>query len=1055
MTNRKAKQFVFISAVLLFGLALGWEINRFFNIEFQPKELPSPVRPKLVRAESLPLFSSTIDAICVEPQKLSEELYQRALGSLADALQLRTGVRPAIVDSMISIPTGPMTIITVGAAACGGAAGQPQDRPAGREAFSIRTYRLAGARVLNIAGGSPLGDAYGIYWLADELLSERSEAEIFNLNRTIAPALPYRYVDMGAVGITPDAAAWGSDYRHNSRAFEDVMLAAAPYVDDEAFSHAFEQFKDYLHRMIAYGCNGIVFDGFLEFINFDRVGGGHDVYSSECNMRGRHLALRRKFRQLFDYAHSLGIKVVLKTDMLALTPELERFFRTSIGSLDAGDQRLWEVYRLGLVELFEVFPFVDGLMVRTGEAGGIYNVDGWEYYSRLGVRQDQAVQMMLQAFLSAAQEYGRNIYFRNWSIGVGGTGDMHANPSAYQRILGNFNSPRLVVSTKYCGGDFFSYLPHNPTLRVGKQARLVEFQARREFEGFGVLPNYMAMIHQSALRDLRHENPNIQGIWLWTQNGGPLRAGPLALYPFHGFWNLIDANVYATARLAWDPDIDLNVVTDIWVRKNFGLDPTTVDRVKQMLLLSHEAVAKGLYLGHSARRRLVAFGLEPPPTPWMWDLVSGSSSALSMVYLGNKGHLRETLDEGFEAVRLVQRMRDLMRGVSVHGASAWQLYSKLMNALDYEEDLFATLATYRLAFLPYYHWLDTGDPVAFSNWQTNMAEFEARKRQHLAKYADNLDFPAYNFMPADVGMAHAKRSNAMMVIARLVVLLGLCMLILGSGPLHGCACRFPGKAGLRVLWLATATPDADLSNDLQTGFDRFAVLLPFALFAIGLLTFSSFLSVEFPLWLGLLTVVHLCPPLWLVKGERAAVFRLLAAMAGSLLCVTILLMGIVAIRGPVYFWFQFWTSPIFRMLFAALLFAWMFWSYWKLRVVFRSTSARSFPVAAGALLSSVGAAVLVGSAVCAVTGLEERLTAVNNEMAILPLCLSKVLGITTHLNISESLPTYGVWLGLIMLMVGLAANRLRKARPGWLSAPQAERHAGLDMTALSKSASER
>ena len=44
--------------------------------------------------------------------------------------------------------------------------------------------------------------------------------------------------------------------------------------------------------MIAFGYNGIIFDGFLEYVDFDKVGNGFQVYGLDSDYRPRHAALR-------------------------------------------------------------------------------------------------------------------------------------------------------------------------------------------------------------------------------------------------------------------------------------------------------------------------------------------------------------------------------------------------------------------------------------------------------------------------------------------------------------------------------------------------------------------------------------------------------------------------------------------------------------------------------------------------------------------------------------------------------------------------------------------
>ena len=187
--------------------------------------------------------------------------------------------------------------------------------------------------------------------------------------------------------------------------------------------------------------------------------------------------------------------MILYTDMVALTPSLREYFQRRFGGLVTEDPAFWEVYRLGLEELFQKMPYVDGLMVRIGEAGAVYNVPGWDYTSVLAVRTVPAVQAMLRALLQAAEAHGKLIVFRNWAVGLGQVGDMHEDPEAYKEILEGVDSPNLIVSTKYAMGDYYSYLPLNPTFTQGTQKRIVELQNRREYEGFCAFPNYVAPVH--------------------------------------------------------------------------------------------------------------------------------------------------------------------------------------------------------------------------------------------------------------------------------------------------------------------------------------------------------------------------------------------------------------------------------------------------------------------------------------------------------------------------------------------------------------------------------
>jgi hypothetical protein len=996
-----------VPVVLLLSGLLGWfaarEVGSVLAISFQEKALlPEPQPSPSAPSGLAPL--DPVAAIILPPGGSASEVYRYAAAELADAFQLRTGVRPALIDGSDARPGGRAVRVEP-------LSGAEPDR----DSFRLRSD----GRDLVIAGASPLASAFGMSHLAGRLAAGAGEAELAGLDTTVAPALRYRFVDLGGVGIRPDSAAWrNDDYSHHNRAFQHVIRADSPFVDAAALAEVQEQFRAYALRMAAYGYNGIVVPGFLQFVNFDQIGGGFEVYPADSEYRRRHLALRQAFGEMFRFAHGLGLAVVLNTDMVALTEPLERYFQARFGRVDVADPALWEVYRAGLAELFEAFPEVDGVMIRVGEAGTVYNLPGWNYYSELHVRSDAAVQAMLRAFDEVAAAHGRRIFFRTWTVGVGAVGDLHTQPATYERVLGGLELSNTVFSTKFVAGDFYSYLPVNPTLFTGDAPRLVELQARREYEGFAAFPNYLGPLHQQMLRRIREENPNVDGIWLWTQEGGPLRAGPWSLYPFHGFWQLIDADVYAAARLAWEPDADIATLTEGWVRRTFGADPDVVARLTEVLLRSREPVLRGLYIGEFARYDVRALGLEPPPMLWVfeWDIVTGSSAVLSAIYHTSRHNLDAAIAEGYAAADEVRRLRGLAGGIERDAVAQPELFDRLLASLAYEESLLETLAAYRQAFLSYYRWLDTGDAAAYRSWEVTRRQFDFARHLHLARYQRDLDFPAFSFFDAEVGVSHAARGPLAMWMARLFLALALVTLLVGSPHVQR---RAPAAAyGFGVLWLAATRPCSLEPARTRAASDVAAAgVWPLVVVLAAHLAFSSFLSPSYLVLVGLLVAVPLT--VLLAWNRERSPLTLLAAVNGPLLLGTSLLLAVVAVRGPLFFWYGFWLRDGFRVLLFTVGAAAFGWLLFVVYTALHRVCGRTAVQALGQTTVAAGAPLLALGTLLQLLGLERALTAINDELAVLPMGLSRILGITTHLGIPLALPLYVIGLGALLCALGL------------------------------------
>ena len=589
------------------------------------------------------------------------------------------------------------------------------------------SYQLGGTpTALTIDAPSEAGAVRGLYDLAAAVRDGRSVTE--HLGELVASALPFRMVDLGAVGVTVDEAQWaaGTDYSHNSKAFEDAILPEAPYVDEAALAEGRADFEHYVQHVLAEGATAIAIPGFIEYLTFDELG----VYGEGDDHVARALAMQQAFGPMWEYAHDLGLKVYFRTDMLALTTPFEQYLVDRFGSLDTENPEFWQVYATGLDELYASMPYVDGVLIRIGEAGQVYDLPEWDYYSALSVTTVPAVREMLTAFTAQAESVDREVIFRTWSVGVGAVGDMHTSAESYHAVLDGIDSPNLIVSTKYTLGDFYSYLPYNDTLETGDQRRIVEFQSRREFENFGAFPNDLGGQYRDALQRFMAANPNLEGVWVWTQDGGPWRAGPLILELKAGFWQLAELNTELGLRLARDPQADPAAITADWAHRWFSDDPATVTAIAEAMAESRAAITDGLYIGPFAERQVAAIGLHPPPMMWLfeWDILTGDSAVLDVIYQISRDDLDEAIDAGDRAVAAVERMRGLVESTDAASWKSAELRTAFLDTLDYQQSTLVMLADYREMILRQAQWHDTGDPAAYDEWAIGEGRVHAERR---------------------------------------------------------------------------------------------------------------------------------------------------------------------------------------------------------------------------------------------------------------------------------------------------------------------------------------
>jgi hypothetical protein len=876
---------------------------------------------------------------------------------------------------------------------------------------SDESYTLQGTLdALTLVAASETGAARGIYDIASAVRDGRA----LTLG-TVDSALPFRMVDLGAVGVTPDADAWraSDDYSHNSRAFEEVMLPDAPYIDTEKLAVAAEEFDDYVRHVLAEGYNAIAVPGLVEYLTFESVG----VYDKGDEHVARAIALQRAFGPLWQYAHDVGLKVYFRTDMLTLTTPLQDYLERQFGSLDTENPALWDVYSAGLDELYESMPYIDGVLIRIGEAGSVYDLPGWDYYSALAVTTVPAVRAMLTSFTAQAERADREVIFRSWSVGVGAVGDMHTDKDSYAEVLDGIDSDKLIVSTKYTLGDFYSHLPLNDTLDVGDQRRIIEFQSRREFEAFGAFPNDLGSLYSQAITRFTAANPHIEGIWTWTQDGGPWRAGPMTLELKRGFWQLYELGTELAVRLARDPSLVPAAITADWARRWFSDDPATVAAIGQAMAASRGAITDGLYIGPYADRRVFAIGLEPPPMMWIfeWDILTGDSAVLDVIYNVSRDDLDGAIEGGQRALAAVATMRGAVEGTDAASWKSPELRDAFLGTLDYETSTLTMLADYRAMVLRQAQWHDTGSAAAYGEWRAATTRFEASSAAHEAEYAGDLDYPAYNLTAADLGIARGERDLPMAWAARILLALVVLWLAYGIAATSPRVRRLPGARAARAMVLGAVRPWR------VTEVDGRATRILLVAVPVVAVVLSRGISTWFEAPAHMLTMLAgwaVFAAVLVLAARRAAVWSVVAVLGGVALLRVALQLAVIAPTGPGGYWFHFWTDPAGRSVYVTLAFALFLWFLiaggWAVAAALGVRRAWGITLAAvGLVLAAIGA--FIGS-----VGLERALTVWNDQLGLLPWGLSRILGITVYLDIPADTAWYAAAFGAVLLLGGLA-----------------------------------
>jgi hypothetical protein len=243
---------------------------------------------------------------------------------------------------------------------------------------------------------------------------------------------------------------------------------------------------------------------------------------------------RKQFTSLFNLlTEEFGLKIFLTSDVLPVTPAIEAAYAEKPQELES--------YYVSLVKsLLSDFPQLSGLILRIGESDGNDVKD--PIRTKLHLRNPHETNRLLKHLLPEFESHGKKLILRTWSVGAHRIGDLIWHRGTLAKTLAGIDSPSFIVSMKHGESDFFRHIPLNKAFFRVKQAKLIELQARREYEGAGEYPSYIGRDCEHFARELEGAE-NVVGISVWCQTGG-----------WHRF-----------RRLAF---LSENRDSDIWIRLN-------------------------------------------------------------------------------------------------------------------------------------------------------------------------------------------------------------------------------------------------------------------------------------------------------------------------------------------------------------------------------------------------------------------------------------------------------------------------------------------------------
>lgn len=469
-------------------------------------------------------------------------------------------------------------------------------------------------------------------------------------------------------------------------------------LDPNRFARVRTEFEQFAETVAGIGFTAITLDDIAHLTPFP-------AYPDALNERiGQY---RAAYKTLFAIAASHKLQVYLTSDILFFNQWLD-------AALGNSTSRQITFFEQTLDRLFTDFTEISGVILRIGEADGL-DVAG-DFRSRLTIRTPAQARRWLRRLLPICECHNRTLIFRTWSVGAYPIGDLIWNRNTFRSVFNGLQSNHLVISMKYGETDFFRYLPLNKQFFRGGHRKIVEFQARREYEGFGEYPSYIGHDYEAYWKRLRTAD-NVVGAQVWCQTGGWSVFRRRTFLDPSSVWSEI--NTFVTLRIVRDGLSSDDALRAWWAWRR-GPDAAGAETLIEMMRLSDEVIKELLYIDDFATRKLYFRRLRVPPLLSVyWDHIL-INHAMRKILRGFVEDGERSIRQGEVALRKIEAMWEL--------AEALDLPS---DDIQFQYDTFEILAAAR----EYYFRPFTGDEAARCQ-----ALAAAYRRRYPRRYSVHPDF---------------------------------------------------------------------------------------------------------------------------------------------------------------------------------------------------------------------------------------------------------------------------------------------------------------------------
>ncbi|GMU25075.1 MAG: hypothetical protein AMXMBFR13_51460 [Phycisphaerae bacterium] len=296
-----------------------------------------------------------------------------------------------------------------------------------------------------------------------------------------------------------------------------------------------------------FGVNTVIIEHDGSGVGWNTIIDGLAVYDFSADHRRtgadrQQVELRQEqYRAILDQAARRGIQTYV------MCPEID--LPDSALRVSYEDEQIWRLIQSRLQEVFQALPDLNGFMLYLCEGQlEVFDMPGEE--RSMASRAHRLIDTVWEACRAERRKLLVTTFIHH-----------PARLQAIAEALRRFPShPDLAVVQYCCPNDWGLYEVLNPSIgRVGPHPEILAFDYAGENWGQGAHPFVQIEFMARRLRQARGLSPNIAGL-----------AGYVAWYGRRALGTFNEANIYAGAALAADPDRDPHSILLAWCTQRFG-----------------------------------------------------------------------------------------------------------------------------------------------------------------------------------------------------------------------------------------------------------------------------------------------------------------------------------------------------------------------------------------------------------------------------------------------------------------------------------------------------